>query len=189
MKRMLFFGNSLTAGFGLANVSRDSLPSLIQQKINEEKFSFDVVNAGVSGDTSAGGLKRLEYWLSTPCDIFILELGINDFLRGLPISSTYNNLDLIIKKVKNKYPRCKVVVMGMEVPNVFSLPKVQEFRNIFRQLAEEHNAVLIPFLLEGVAGVKHLNQNDGIHPSHKGYQVIAEKIWPTIRRLVMESLR
>jgi len=186
MKKILFFGNSLTAGFGLANVSRDSLPSLIKQKIDEEKLSFDVLNAGVSGDTSPGGLKRLDYWMSTPCDIFILELGINDFLRGLPISSTYRNLDEIIKKVKNRYPDCKVVVMGMEVPNVFSLPKVQEFKNIFRRLAEQHNAVLIPFLLEGVAGVKHLNLNDGIHPSHKGYQVIAERIWPTIRRLVKE---
>lgn len=181
MHRIIFFGDSLTAGYGLSDPAQESFPALIQDKLREAKAPYEVVNAGVSGDTSSGGLNRLEYWTGAPIDVFILELGINDAIRGLPASATYRNLDTILKKVKQKYPACKLLIMGMDVPGIIPSHKLDEFRGIFRKLADEHQAVLVPFFLEGVAGMKHLNLKDGIHPSSKGYRIIAEKVWPVIK--------
>lgn len=186
MSRVLFFGDSLTAGFGLASPDAESFPALIQEKIRQQKLLFTVVNAGMNGDTSSGGLSRLDYWLSSPVDVFILELGINDALRGLPTSATFHNLDSILKRVKQKYPHCRMAIMGMEIPQFISSPKVEEFRGIFKRLADIHHAALVPFFLEGVAGAKHLNLRDGLHPSNKGYEVIAEKVWPTIRSVLTD---
>jgi acyl-CoA thioesterase I len=187
MQRILFFGDSLTAGYGLDDPGQESLPALIQQRINDAKLSFEVVNAGLSGDTSSGGLNRLDYWLTRPPDIFILELGINDVMRGVPTSATTLNLDSILKRVSQRHPKCKLVVMGMEIPAALVSGKIDEFRAIFRTLADKYNAAFVPFFLEGVAGMKHLNLRDGIHPSHKGYQIIADKIWPVIRPLVTKN--
>lgn len=184
MKRILFFGDSLTAGYGLSTSSRQSLPALIQKKINETSLPYEVINAGISGDTSSGGLARIEYWLNQPVDIFVLELGVNDLWRGAPHTATKHNLDLILKKVVKRYPHCKLAVMGMEIPDAIAPLNLSSFRKIYRELAESHSAAFVPFFLEGVAGVKHLNLPDGLHPSAKGYEVIADKVWPTIKALL-----
>jgi acyl-CoA thioesterase-1 len=186
MRRILFFGDSLTAGYGLASPNTESFPALIQKKIKDAHLAYSVVNAGLSGDTSSGGLSRLDYWISTPIDIFILELGINDIIRGLPTSSTYHNLDNILNRVRKKYPRCKIAIMGMEIPAFISSARIDEFRGIFQKLAELHQATFVPFFLEGVMGVKNLNLRDGIHPSSKGYEMIADRVWPFIEKLLEE---
>jgi len=184
MRKILFFGDSLTAGYGLTSPDNESFPALIQQKIDVEKLPYRTINAGVSGDTSSGGLARLERWLVNPIDIFVLELGLNDFLRGLPASATYNNLDKILAKVLKKYPECKLAIMGMEIPEFIAASRIDEFRGIFRKLAETYNASLVPFFSDGVAGRSHLNMKDGIHPSSRGYVVIADNVWPKIKSLL-----
>jgi acyl-CoA thioesterase-1 len=141
----------------------------------------------LSGDTSSAGLDRLNYWISTPIDVFILELGINDAIRGLPNSAIYLNLDNILKRVRLKHPQCKLAIMGMEIPKFLPSLKIDEFRSIFRRLAEHHRAEFVPFFLEGIAGIPHLNLRDGIHPTSKGYEIIAEKAWPVIKALLEEN--
>lgn len=187
MRTILFFGDSLTAGYGMTSPNTESYPALIQQKISDEKLPYQCVNAGASGDTSSSGLARLDRWLINPIHVFVLELGVNDFLRGLPASATYTNLDKILEKVRKKYPECKLAVMGMEVPVFMSNAKIDEFRTIFRELADKHEAKFVPFFLEGVAGVKHLNLPDGLHPNSKGYTKIAEHVWPTINELLSQG--
>jgi acyl-CoA thioesterase I len=182
--RILFFGDSLTAGYGLRDASSESFPALIQKKIDVERWPFEVVNAGLSGDTSAGGLSRLGYWLSGQVDVFILELGVNDLLRGVPPAVTHRNLEAIIEQVKSKYPNAALALMGMEIPQVLSLPVPEEFRSMFRRLATKHNMAFVPFFLEGVAGKVDLNLLDGLHPSAKGYQVIADNVWPVLKPLL-----
>jgi acyl-CoA thioesterase-1 len=184
MDKILFFGNSLTAGYGLFDPARESFPGLIQQKINASKLPFDVINAGVSGDTSAGGLARLSYWLHQPIDVFILELGINDVMRGIPPQTTLSNLDSIVTKVKQNNARVKLALMGMELPEFIPGTLVGDFKAIFRKLADKHQMLLIPFFLEGVLGQSHLNLHDGLHPSAAGYKVIADKVWPPLKTLL-----
>ena len=189
MRKILFFGDSLTAGYAMAAPDKESYPALIQQKLTEQKLPFECINAGVSGDTSSSGLARIDRWLINPIDIFILELGVNDFLRGLPASATATNLDQILARVKKKYPDCKLCVLGLEpdslrIPSFLLSPKVEEFRTIFRKLAEKYDAKFVPFFLEGVAGVKQLNLPDGLHPNSKGYAVIAEHVWPTVQQML-----
>jgi acyl-CoA thioesterase I len=184
MKRILFFGDSLTAGYGLSKPDLQSFPALIQKKINDASLPYEVVNAGISGDTSSGGLGRVDYWLSQPIDIFILELGINDLWRGVPYTATKHNLDLIVKKVIKRYPDCKLAVMGMEIPDFMAPAALNGFRGIYRDLSDTYHAAFVPFFLDGVAGIKHLNMHDGLHPSAKGYEVIADKVWPTIKALL-----
>jgi acyl-CoA thioesterase-1 len=187
MNKILFFGDSLTAGYGLGNVADESFPALIGQKIKKDGLPYEVINAGVSGDTSAGGLSRIEYWLSRPISVFILELGINDILRGISPKSTLNNLQAIIDKVKLKYPGCKLALMGMEIPAFIPGAFATEFRAIFRKLAGSNQMVFVPFFLEGVAGLAHLNMKDGLHPSAMGYQIIADKVWPVIKPLLSKD--
>lgn len=182
--RILFFGDSLTAGYGLRDASSEAFPALIQKKIDAERWPFEVVNAGLSGDTSAGGLSRLAYWLSGQVDVFILELGVNDLLRGVSPAVTYRNLEAIIEQVKSKYPNAALALMGMEIPQVLSLPLPEEFRSMFRKLAVKHDMAFVPFFLEGVAGQVDLNLLDGLHPSSKGYQVIANNVWPVLKPLL-----
>jgi acyl-CoA thioesterase I len=185
MRNILFFGDSLTAGYGLADARRESCPALIQQKINAEGYDYHVINGGLSGDTTAGGLTRLDYWLNRPMDIFILELGINDIRRNISPNKIYQNLDAIVNKVKVKYPRIKLVLMGMQIPAIIPGLPVDNFNSIYPKLAAAHNMTLVPFYLEGVAGQRHLNIRDGIHPSAEGYKIIAEKIWPVIKALLV----
>jgi acyl-CoA thioesterase-1 len=186
MKRILFFGDSLTAGYGLANVSLDSLPALLQQKIDDHHLNFKITNAGISGDTTAGGLQRIDLLLKDPIDVFVLELGANDILRGIAPKTSLNNLHAIVNKVKIKYPSAKLLLLGMELPAWIPGLVLAEFRAIFKQVAQRNNMTLVPFFLDGVAGVKNLNLQDGIHPTAAGYKVIAERIWPVLKTLIEE---
>lgn len=185
MKNILLFGDSLTAGYGLRSAATESFPALIQQKTNAEKLDYRIINAGVSGDTSSGGLNRIDYWLTQPIDIFVLELGINDVMRGIPSQSTVKNLQAIITKVKTKYPQVKMALMGMEIPAFMPIGFAAQFMAIFRQLATTNQMAFVPFFLEGVAGQAHLNLHDRIHPTAEGYQIIAGKVWPVLRKLMV----
>lgn len=180
----MFFGDSLTAGYGLLNVSLESLPALIQAKVLQEKLPYHVINAGVSGETSAGGLARIDLLLNKEVDIFILELGANDILRGIPPQSTASNLQVILSKVKAKYPQAKLVLLGMELPKWIPGAFAGAFRVVFKQVAQANQMTFVPFLLDGVAGIAHLNLRDGLHPTAAGYQIIANKIWPVLRPLL-----
>jgi acyl-CoA thioesterase-1 len=187
MQNILFFGNSLTAGYGLRHASLESFPALIQQKINAAQLDYKVINAGISGDTSSGGLNRIDYWLSQPLSVFVLELGINDIIRGTSPQITQRNLQAIIDKVKAKYPQAKIALMGMEIPPFIPAPFAAQFRDIYRKLAEANQIAFVPFFLDGVAGKAHLNLPDRLHPSVEGYKVIADKVWPVIRKLLVDN--
>ena len=184
MKNILFFGDSLTAGYGLLNVSLESLPALIQAKILAEKLPYQVINAGVSGETSVGGLARIDLLLNKSVDVFVLELGANDILRGIPPQTTASNLQAIIDKVKAHHPQAKMVLLGMELPQWIPGAFAGAFRAVFKQVAQHNQMAFVPFLLDGVAGIAHLNLHDGLHPTAAGYQIIANKVWPVIRPLL-----
>jgi len=181
-KTILFFGNSLTAGYGLS--PSQAFPTLIQKKIDSSGLAYKVVNAGVSGETTSGGNSRIDWILREPVDIFVLELGANDGLRGVPLSETKKNLQAIIDKVKSKYPEAKLILAGMQIPPNMGKQYATEFRNIFSDLATKNKTILIPFLLEGVGGERLLNQEDGIHPTADGHKVLAENVWRALRPLL-----
>ncbi|RMF00662.1 MAG: arylesterase [Bacteroidetes bacterium] len=181
-RRIVFFGNSLTAGYGLDEAY--SFPSLIQQRIDSLELDYEVVNAGLSGDTSAGGLSRVDWILEQPLDIFVLELGANDALRGFDLNATRQNLAAILEKVRSKYPEAKLVIAGMEAPPNMGASYTQDFRHIYRELAQAYDAALIPFLLEGVAADPKLNLADGIHPNAEGQLIVRENVWKVIAPLV-----
>lgn len=187
MRNILFFGDSLTAGYGLADARKESCPALIQQKLIAEGYDYHVINGGLSGDTTGGGLSRLDYWLNRPMDIFILELGINDIRRRISPAKIYQNLDAIVNKVKTKYPDIQLALMGMQIPAIIPGLPVDSFNSIFKKLADTHLMAFVSFYLDGVAGQKHLNIRDGLHPSAEGYKVIAEKIWPVIKPLLVKE--
>lgn len=181
-KVILFFGNSLTAGMGLDPTQ--AFPALIQEKIDETGKSYRVVNAGLSGETSAGGLNRIDWVLNQKVDVFVLELGANDGLRGLPLESTRHNLQGIIDKVKAKYPHVKIIVVGMMVPPNMGEDYSDKFVKIYPDLADGNGGKLIPFLLEGVAGDPNLNLPDGIHPNVEGQKIVADNIWKVLRPML-----
>ena len=179
-KNILFFGTSLTAGYGLDNPS-DSYPALIQNKIDSLKLPYQVINGGLSGETSAGGLGRIDWLLKQPVDIFVLELGANDGLRGLSVSETTANLQAIIDKVKAKYPDAKLVMEGMQMPPNMGQKYTSEFKNLFGALATKNEMLFVPFLLDGVGSVPSLNQNDGIHPNEEGAKILADNVWVVLK--------
>jgi len=181
---VLFLGTSLTAGYGLS--VDEAYPSLIQQKIDSAGLGFRVVNAGESGGTSAGGVRRIGWLLQQPVATLVLELGANDGLRGQDVSNLKRNLQTIIDTTLATYPEAEIVIAGMEAPPNLGRPYTVEFRRVFQELARENNAVLIPFLLEGVAGVPELNQADGIHPTAAGQRLIAETVWHVLDPLLHE---
>jgi len=181
-KSIVFFGNSLTAGYGLS--PEQAFPALIQKKIDSLGLPYQVINAGVSGETSSGGKTRIDWILHEPVDIFVLELGANDGLRGTPLSETKKNLQDIIDKVKAKYPDTKLVFAGMEIPPNMGQAYTTEFRNIYTELAAKNNMTLIPFLLEGVGGEPELNQADGIHPNEEGSLIVAKNVWKQLEKLL-----
>lgn len=181
-KLILFFGDSLTAGYGLS--PEEAFPALVEKKINQTSKKVRVVNAGLSGETSAGGLSRIDWILRQPVDIFVLELGANDGLRGLPVDQTRKNLQGIIDKVKNKYPNCKIVLAGMMVPPNMGKEYTEEFKRVYPELASKNKATLIPFILDGVGGIEKLNQADGIHPNVEGHQIISNRIAPIFEKLL-----
>ncbi len=182
-RTVLFFGDSLTAGYGLEDASTQAFPSLIQQKITDAGLPYHVINAGLSGETTAGGLRRIDWILRMPVEVFVLELGGNDGLRGLPVEASVKNLQGIIDKVRAKNPSVKVVVAGMKMPSNMGA-YATEFASMYPALVRDNNAVLIPFLLEGVGGHSPLNQPDGIHPTAEGHKRIAETIWKTLGPLL-----
>ena len=174
VKVVLFFGDSLTAGYGLS--PEEAFPALVGKQLIKQGAPVKVVNAGLSGETSAGGLARIEWILRQPIDIFVLELGGNDGLRGLPLDQTKKNLQTIIDKVKKKYPASKIVLAGMMVPPNMGKEYSSSFQNLFKDIAKKNNATLIPFLLEGVGGIEKLNQADGIHPNAEGHKIVASHL-------------
>jgi len=184
MQNVLFFGDSLTAGYGLRNAATESFPAIIEQKIAAAKLDYQIINAGLSGDTSAGGLGRINYWLSRPVSVFVLELGINDIIRGIAPASTLKNLQAITDKVRFKYPEAKIVLMGMQIPAFLHSPVAGQFKEIFSTLANNNQMSLVPFFLDGVAGKPHLNLPDRLHPNAEGYKIIAGNVWPVIQKLL-----
>jgi len=187
MKRIVFFGDSLTAGYGLSRAHEQSFPALLQQKINQEQLPYQTINAGISGDTSASGLARLLQNLHQPIDIFVLELGANDMIRGLNPQTTQANLQQIVNQVSAKHPEAKLLLLGMQLPDWVPGQLAQEFRSVYQTLAQENQMTFIPFFLDGVAGIKHLNMHDGIHPLAEGYEVIAKKVWPVLKIILSSS--
>jgi acyl-CoA thioesterase-1 len=184
-KTILFLGDSLTAGLGVQK--NEAFPALIAEKIRAAGLPFTVEDAGLSGDTSAGGLRRIDWVLQRPVDILVLELGANDGLRGLELKSLKANLQAIIDKTKAKNPQVKIVVAGMQVPPNLGAEYARGFERLFADLATENNAVLIPFLLEGVGGDRELNQRDLIHPSAAGHRIIAELVWRTLEPILRQA--
>jgi acyl-CoA thioesterase-1 len=175
---VLFLGDSITAGNGL-DLS-EAFPALIQDKIDAKGWRFKAVNAGQSGDTSAGALDRLNWLLKNPVEVLVLELGGNDGLRGLPVEATRKNLQLIIDRTKEKYPSAKIIIAGMKVPPNMGRDYGKKFEAIYADLAKKNKAPLIPFVLEGVGGVPALNLPDGIHPTAKGQEIVAVTVWKTL---------
>jgi len=178
-KIILFFGNSLTAGMGLD--VEEAFPALIQKKIDSASFTFNVINAGLSGETTASGKNRLSWLLKQKVDVFVLELGANDGLRGIPLEETKKNLQNIIDEVKGHNPEVIIVLAGMQIPPNMGLEYTKGFRNIFPDLAAENKLALIPFLLNNVAGNPDLNQADGIHPTAEGQIIVANNVWEILR--------
>ena len=181
-KTIVFFGDSLTAGYGLS--PDEAFPAKVESLLSQRGHEVRIVNAGLSGETSAGGLSRIDWILNQHIDVFVLELGANDGLRGLPLSQTKKNLDEILTRVRNKYPDVELVVAGMEVPPNLGEEYTTEFRKIFPALAKKHNALLIPFILDGVAGNKDLNLPDGIHPNARGHEIVAGNVVSTIEDIL-----
>jgi len=183
-KVILFFGNSLTAGMGLD--PEDAFPAVIQNKLDSLQLDYEVINAGLSGETTASGKNRLSWVLNQKVDIFVLELGANDGLRGIPLEETRKNLQAIIETVQGKNPNTKIVLAGMQIPPNMGKAYTSEFRNIFPELAKKNETALIPFLLNDVAGNPELNQNDGIHPTVDGQKIVANNVWEILKEMVVE---
>ena len=182
---VLFFGTSLTAGLGLE--PEEAYPALIQAKLDSAGLAFRVVNAGVSGETSAAGLRRIDWLLTQPVAVLVLELGANDALRGQVLAAARRNLQAIIDRTRARHPDVRIVIAGMEAPPNLGRRYTAEFRQMFVDLARRNEAALIPFLLEGVGGVPELNQGDGIHPNAEGARIMAENVWKVLEPVLRSS--
>ncbi|RIV67696.1 arylesterase [Flagellimonas aequoris] len=180
--KILFFGDSLTAGYGL-EVSQ-AFPALVQQKLDSLGLQYSVVNAGLSGETTASGKNRLNWVLEEGIDIVVLELGANDGLRGIPLTETRSNLQSMIQMIRNRLPEAKIILAGMKIPPNMGPEYTSEFESIFPELATQENVALIPFLLEDVAGIPGLNQEDGIHPTLQGQKIVANNVWDVLAPLL-----
>lgn len=185
--RVVFLGNSLTAGYQIDE--NDAFPALIRQKIDERGWNYRVVNAGVSGDTSAGGLSRIDWLLNQPVSVMVISLGANDGLRGLDLDQTKENLQKIIDAVEDKRPDARIILSGMEIPPNLGSEYAEQFRQIYPRLAENNEVKLIPFLLEGVAGEEAYNLDDGIHPNPEGHTIIAETVWEVLEPVLSKAGR
>lgn len=184
-KTILCFGDSITAGYGLDD-ENDAFPALLQHKIDALELNYTVVNSGLSGETSAGGKSRIDWVLNQDISIFILELGANDGLRGVPLSETRTNLQAIIDTVEEKSPETTIILAGMELPPNMGQDYTSEFRTIFADLAAKNNLKFIPFILKDVGGIEALNQDDGIHPNEAGHEIVAETVWETLKPIVTQ---
>ena len=184
--KIVAFGNSLTAGAGIP--AETSYPSQLQQRLDESGYRFRVINAGVSGDTTAGGLRRVDWVLKSRPQIVILELGANDGLRGLSLDQMHDNLEAIIRRVEAA--GAKVILAGMKLPLNYGEEYRSRFEAVYTRLAQaHHNIALMPFFLEGVGAQTKLNQGDGIHPTGEGYRVIVDHLWPVLRPLLAQASR
>jgi len=175
---VLFLGTSLTAGYGLP--SEEAFPALLQQRIDQIPLPYRVVNAGVSGDTSAGGLRRLDWLLRMPVAVLVLELGANDMLRGLGVEAMEQNLRTILARTREANPDVRFVISGMQAAPNLGATYASEFNATYPRLADEYDAALIPFLLDGVAAIRQLNQPDGIHPTAEGHRIVADTVWSVL---------
>ncbi len=177
---ILFFGNSLTAGYGLD--PDQAFPALIQKKLDSLGYDYQVINAGLSGETTASGNTRLDWVLERQSvDIFVLELGGNDGLRGINPEETQRNLEAMIEKLRAANPDMQIILAGMQAPPNMGPDFTSQFRQVFKDVAREKNVALIPFLLEGVAGESDLNLPDGIHPTPKGHQIVTDNVWDVLK--------
>lgn len=185
-KVILFFGDSLTAGMGLD--TENAFPAIIQKKLDSLGLDYQVINAGLSGETTAAGKNRVNWVLKQNVAIFVLELGANDGLRGVPIEETRKNLQAIIDKVRAKNPETEILLTGMQIPPNLGADYTSGFRNIFPELAKKNEIYLVPFLLENVAGIPELNQSDGIHPTAEGQKILAENVWNVLEQVVKDKV-
>lgn len=186
-KTILFVGTSLTAGLGLEPDS--AFPQLIGKKLDSLGLPFEAVNAGVSGETSAGLLRRLDWLLRAPYDVLVLETGANDGLRGTPVETVKSNIQQIIDRAKAKRPSATILLVQMEAPPNFGVEYTSQFRAMFPELARRNDVTLLPFLLDGVAGHAGLNQADGIHPNLEGERIVAENVWRGLRPVLEREQR
>jgi acyl-CoA thioesterase-1 len=183
---ILALGDSLTAGYGLSR--QQAYPALIAEKMRSANYQFEVINAGSSGDTTAGGLRRLPSLLrGKKIDVFILALGINDAFRGVPIDQIRSNLQAIIDQARTRHPGVSILIAGMQLPLVSSDAYVRAFGEVFGALAEKNHATLIPYLLEGAGGDPDLNQADRVHPNAAGQRVLAENVWRVLEPILRKT--
>jgi acyl-CoA thioesterase-1 len=187
LKSIVIFGDSLAAGYGVGPA--DAYPAVIDRWVRETQLPFRVANAGVSGDTTAGGLRRIDWVLKRPVDVLVLELGGNDGLRGLAPAQTRSNLVSIIQKTRAAYPKVQVVIAGMQMPSNLGPDYTTAFRDVFPAVAKSESATLIPFLLEGVGGVAALNQADQIHPNAEGHRRVATNVWQVLEPVLRSVAR
>ena len=179
---ILFAGTSLTAGYGLDPDS--AYPQQVQRLIDADGLKFQVVNAGVSGETSSGLLRRLNWLMREPFDVIVIETGANDGLRGIPVATMEQNIQRIIEGIRSARPKAQIVLVQMEAPPNLGAGYTTEFRQTFPRVAKKTNVTLLPFLLDGVAGVRQLNQNDGIHPNEDGERIVARNVWKGLKPLL-----
>lgn len=184
-KTILIFGDSITAGYGVE--PQQAFPALIQNRIDSMGLNYTVINGGLSGETSAGGLRRIDWVLQRKVDVMILELGGNDGLRGIELSSTKENLQKIIDKALVKYPKIKILIAGMQVPPNLGTDYTNEFQTIYPSLAKENSIPLIPMILDKVGENTNLMQSDQIHPNIEGHKVVAEEIWKALQPLLKKD--
>ena len=184
MRTVVVLGDSIAAGYGLD--THEAYPALLQKNVDQAGFNCEVVNAGVSGDTSAGGLRRIDWLLKRKCDVLVLELGGNDGLRGLPVEAMKENLQGIIDRTRAKYPQVQILLAGMQMPPNLGADYAREFQQAYVQLAQKNKAVLIPFLLEGVGGHPDLNLPDRIHPTVEGQKIVADNVWKFLRPVLQK---
>jgi acyl-CoA thioesterase-1 len=185
-KVILFFGDSLTAGMGLD--TENAFPAIIQEKIDSLGLEYQVINAGLSGETTASGKNRVSWVLNQNVDVFVLELGANDGLRGVPLEETRKNLQAIIDTVRAKNPETKILLTGMQIPPNMGKEYASGFRKIFPELAKKNDVYLVPVLLKDVGGIPELNQADGIHPTAEGQKILAENIWEVLEPIVKDKV-
>lgn len=183
LNTILCFGDSITAGYGLDD-SNTAFPAILQQKIDSLNLNYTVINSGLSGETTAVGRGRINWVIRQNISVFLLELGANDGLRGVPLSETRFNLQSIIDVVKDKSPKTTIILAGMELPPNMGQDYTTEFRSIYADLAEKNSLKFIPFILKDVAGIPELNQSDGIHPTIEGHKIIAKTVWGILEPLI-----
>lgn len=183
-RAVVILGDSIAAGSGVD--PSEAFPSLLQRRVDEKKLPFEVVNAGLSGDTTAGGVRRLPWLLRRPMDVLVIELGGNDGLRGISPEETRGNLEKIIRLAREKYPEVRIILAGMQMPTNMGDDYNAKFRELFPKLAKEQKTELIPFLLEGVGGKADLNLPDRIHPNPDGHKIVATNVWNVLERVLKE---